>query len=132
MTHARARDGREGRAGYEHSDAQARPLLLFGFGLALLVAVSLAVSAWLSEDVAEELEREERPSPVRELRLAPEGPALQAVPARELELHRAWEERTLTATEWIDPLNQVVRIPIERALELTLQEGLPARTEEPK
>lgn len=118
--------------GYERSDAEARPLFLFGFALALLVAGSLAVSAWLSQGVTDELEDEERPSPVRELRRAPEGPALQAVPARELELHRAWEERVLAATEWIDPLNQVVRIPIERAMELTLQEGLAARAEEPK
>ncbi len=118
--------------GYERSDAEARPLFWSGFALALLLALSLAVSAWFNQSLTREIQDEERPSPVRDLRQAPEGPRLQAVPARELELHRAWEERTLSAIEWIDPLNQIVRIPIEHAIELTLQEGLPARTEAPK
>jgi hypothetical protein len=113
--------------GYEPSDAEARPVFLFGFVLALLLAASLAVSAWLAQSVDAELEAAEELSPVRELRRAPEGPQLLAQPARELERQRAWEERTLGATEWIDPINQVVRIPIERALELTLAEGLPSR-----
>ena len=54
------------------------------------------------------------------------------VPARELEQQRAWEERMLTGTEWIDSVNGVVRIPVERAIELSLQEGFPVRAEDKK
>lgn len=115
--------------GYERSDANPRALVLAGFVLALLVAASLAVSAWISQVTDAEILSEESPSPVRALRTSPPGPELQALPARELALVRAREERMLTGTEWVDPLNGVVRIPIERALELSLQEGFPVRPE---
>jgi len=118
--------------GYERTDADPRPLVLAGFLLALLVAASLAVSAWLSQDTEAELFGEESANPVRALRVAPTGPELQAVPAHELEEQRAWEERMLTGTEWIDPVNGVVRIPVERAIELSLQEGFPVRAEAKK
>ena len=113
--------------GYEASDAAAGPVFVYGLVLALLTACALAASAWLSQEVTEEIRSTERVSPVEGLRKGPEGPELQAVLARELERHREWEERMLGATEWVDPVNRVVRIPIERALELTLEEGLPAR-----
>jgi len=117
---------------YERSDAHARPLFLFGLVLALLIAGALAASAWIGQDAADALQAGEQASPVRDLRKAPEGPALQAVPARELALHRAREEHLLESIEWVDAVNGVVRIPIERAMELTLAEGLPARAEEHK
>ncbi|MSR63135.1 MAG: hypothetical protein EXS08_11895 [Planctomycetes bacterium] len=117
---------------YEHSDAHARPLLFFGFGLALLLAGSMAVSAWFSQSLSDELAGEEQPSPIEGLRKAPEGPELQSIPARELELHHAWEQRMLTQAAWIDPLNQIVRIPIEDAMKLSLAEGYPVRAEEQK
>jgi len=118
--------------GYERSDADPRPLVLAVFVLALLVAGALAVSAWLSQDAAAELLGAESANPVRALRIAPPGPELQAVPARELEEQRAWEERMLTTTGWIDPVNGVVRIPVERAIELSLEEGFPVRAEAKK
>jgi len=116
-------------AGYERTDADPRRLILAGLVLALLLAASLAVSAWLSQTTDAEILRGESTSPVRGLRTVPAGPELQALPARELELVRAREERLLGGTEWIDPVNGVLRIPIERAIELSLQEGYPVRAE---
>ena len=119
-------------AGYERSDANPRSLFLAGLVLALLIAASLAVSAWVSQTTDAEILGNERTSPVRGLRIEPTGPELQAIPARELELVRAREERLLTGTEWIDPVNGVVRIPIERAIELSVAEGFPVRAEAKK
>jgi hypothetical protein len=127
MSTARPQNGTQGS--YERSDAEARPVILSAFVLTLLLALAMAASAWLSQELGEELAREEPPSPVHALRAPPEGPALQALPARELAAHRAREERLLTGTEWVDPVNQIVRIPIERALELCLEEGFPVRAE---
>ena len=117
---------------YEHSDAHARPLLFYGIGLALLLAGSMAVSAWFSQSLSDELAAEEQPSPIEALRTLPDGPELQPIPARELELHHAWEQKMLTEAAWIDPLNQLVRIPIEDAMKLSLAEGFPVRAEEQK
>lgn len=117
---------------FEHSDADARPVFLYGLGLVLVLAVAMAVSAWVSQRMTAKLRSGERANPLAELQQPPEGPALQAVPARELEEHRAWEERVLAATEWIDPVNQIVRLPVERAIELVLAEGFPVRKEAAK
>ena len=129
MTHAHEQVPREG---YERSDAEARPLVLAGFVLALILVASLAASAWISQRTEAEIEGAERTSPVRALRTAPTGPELQALPSRELEIVRAREVRMLNGTEWVDPVNGVVRIPIERAMELSLAEGFPVRAEAKK
>jgi len=119
---------RTGPGSFERSDADARPIFLAGFLLALIVAASMAASAWITQETTEEFEQGE-PDPVSALRTRPDGPELQAIPARELAAHRAWEERMLEGTAWVDPINRVVRIPVERAAELVLQEGFPVRAE---
>jgi len=115
--------------GYERSDARVRPLFLFGLALMLLVGGALAASGWISRRMTDELRRAEQVNPMRDSLAPAPGPELQALPAAELAEQRAWEERMLSATEWVDPLNEIVRIPIDRALELVLEEGLPARTQ---
>jgi hypothetical protein len=114
-------------ASYERRDADARPVFLAGSVLALLLVGSMAASAWLTQELTERLRARETASPVGHLRRPPEGPGLLSAPALELERHRAWEERLMSATEWIDPLNGIVRIPVERALELCLEQGFPVR-----
>ena len=113
--------------GYEQSDANARKVVLIGIVLVLLLAASLAASAWISRTLQADAAGERELNPMRTLRKAPAGPELQSLPSRELELQRAWEEELLLGTAWVDPVNRVVRIPIERAMELCLQEGFPVR-----
>jgi len=122
-----------GESRYEVRDAEARPIVLFGFVLALVLGVAMALSAWISQTlVEEELDAHAAtpPSPLRDQRAPHEAPVLQSVPARELLQHRAWEEQQLHGTAWVDPVNRVVRIPIERALEKVLAEGFPVRASE--
>jgi len=114
--------------GYERSDAKLRPLILFGVLLAFLIGGALAVSAWFDHRLSDEFTRGER-DPLSALRPPPPGPQLQAVPVAELRALHAREEHLLHSTEWVDPVNGVVRIPIDDALELVLREGLPARKE---
>jgi hypothetical protein len=106
-------------------------VVLSGFVLALLLVGSLAASAWFSQRFENEYQAGER-NPMADLRRPAQGPALQSVPARELEAHRAWEATVLNGTEWVDKVNRVVRLPIERAIELSLAEGFPARAGEGK
>ena len=40
---------------------------------------------------------------------------------------RAHEEDILNSYGWVDRGNNVVRIPIDRAMKLTLERGLPSR-----
>jgi len=58
--------------------------------------------------------------------LAPQ-PQLQADPTIDLGAFQAAEEAKLHSYGWIDKSNGVVRIPIERAMDLVAQRGLPTR-----
>jgi hypothetical protein len=42
----------------------------------------------------------------------------------------AWEDRVLTTYAWVDRNAGTVRIPVDRAKDLALERGLPARREE--
>ncbi len=111
---------------YEARDALVRPLFIFVLGLVVLIAVSFVVASWMTN--AYDASREEETHPLREFRDPITGPLLQANPSDELIEHRAWEQGILEGNPaWIDSVNGVVRIPIERAMELTVERGLPVR-----
>lgn len=112
-------------AGYERSDAQLKPLVLFAIALAVLVSVAL----WLVSAMESGFERayagKSEAHPLEELRERPAGPALQSDPTMEIDEHARWESDLLGEYRWIDRENGVVSIPIERAMSLTIERGLP-------
>ncbi|MGH7971105.1 MAG: hypothetical protein ACREIC_20475, partial [Limisphaerales bacterium] len=57
----------------------------------------------------------------------PPSPRLQLSPPLDLQVFRTREETELTNYGWVNRTAGVVRIPIERAMALVLQEGLPVR-----
>ena len=74
-----------------------------------------------------------RPAPVEyplataALRRLPPEPRLQTDPRDDLASLRGREDRILTSYGWVDKNTGVVRIPIEQAMKLTVQRGLPSR-----
>jgi hypothetical protein len=54
-------------------------------------------------------------------------PRLQVSPPLDLEAFRAKEQTELNTYGWINRTSGIVRVPIERAMEMVLQEGLPTR-----
>jgi len=66
-------------------------------------------------------------SPVVKDRPLPPTPRLQTAPYDDLTRMRATEEEKLNSYGWVDRRSGTVRIPIERAIELTAERGLPAR-----
>jgi len=57
----------------------------------------------------------------------PPEPRLQTNPRGDLRALRDQEDELLNGYSWADKSAGVVRIPIERAMQLTLERGLPAR-----
>jgi hypothetical protein len=53
------------------------------------------------------------------------GPLLQVSPTDDLDALRQREDRELHATEWVDVQRHMVRMPIERAMKLAAERGLP-------
>jgi hypothetical protein len=126
MTHrARADDHPRG---YEPYEQRIRPVVLFTVALAATTVLVL----WLMKVAEAELGREAREGshaihPLAEAGDVRPKPLLQETPALDLERFRAKEEETLSTYGWVDRASGVVRIPIERAMEIVAREGLPKR-----
>jgi hypothetical protein len=60
-------------------------------------------------------------------RQQPPSPRLQTSPANDMDRFRAAEDQALSSYGWVDRNAGVVRIPIDRAIDITAQRGLPAR-----
>jgi len=54
-------------------------------------------------------------------------PVLQIDPVADLNAYKAEQEKLLSSYGWVDKGAGVARIPIDRAIELTAQQGLPHR-----
>jgi hypothetical protein len=113
--------------GHEARDAAPRPLLLFALYLTLLIVAVFAASAWLDRVLSGRIAAGRSVHPMADFRAVPHGPLLQAQPATDLEHMRQQEASTLGSYGWIDREQGVVRIPIERAMDLALERGFPTR-----
>jgi hypothetical protein len=60
-------------------------------------------------------------------REVPPQPQLQPAPLQDLAALHADEDAVLNSYGWVDRKTGVVRIPVQRALELLAERGLPAR-----
>lgn len=116
--------------GYETRDIRVRPLLYAGVGLVLLaVAAQLGMLVLFDAFEAREklLGASVRPLASQLRPGTPPEPRLQTSPLSDLQALRAWEDRVLTTYAWVDRGAGVVRIPVQRAKDLVLERGLPAR-----
>src|SRR5271156_7226327 len=130
-----------GHGGFEHQDLQPSGILYFFLGLALSLLISIfgirGVYAFLDHR-----EKAEQP-PLNPLvtnvptdtRHIPAGYPQSVFPNPKLEENERGqlngillqEETTLYSYDWIDEKAGTVRIPIERAMDLIAQRGLPVR-----
>ncbi|MGH9803735.1 MAG: hypothetical protein ACRD4D_01085 [Candidatus Acidiferrales bacterium] len=115
--------------GYETSDVRVGFMARVVFGLAVLTLLGMGVSLWFQSAETKRFEATDQPpSPLAAtLPAQPPEPRLQVQPAVDLNKVRAQEEAALNSYAWIDAQSGLVRIPIDRAIELVAQRGLPAR-----
>lgn len=121
--------GENPRPLHETRDATVRYIVYFGIGMAVAVAAAFLVS-WGSLRFLEKHQPLGSPaSPLAKGRaLPPIGlPRLQAHPAQDLKKYLAREKEILDSYGWVDRKAGVVRIPIQRAMNILLQEGFPVR-----
>jgi hypothetical protein len=116
----------------EHETTDVDIRAVFGFGAALVVvAAGLHVLVWLlfGYFTSRETQRmpPEYPLAVSLTDRTPPEPRLQTAPREDLRDLRASEAAVLGSYGWVDKNAGVVRIPIEEAIRLTLQRGLPVR-----
>jgi hypothetical protein len=117
-------------AGYEKRDLEARGIAIFGIlfvvllgAIVVLVSVGMAVATGRPAPIQ---------FPIQGLANAPQPtlppePRLETLPGVDYDQFHAAEERILNSYGWIDQKNRVVRIPIDRAIDIIVQQGLPSR-----
>lgn len=126
----------EGRPnpGHETSDANTRSVVIFG----IVLFVAVVASMFVADAVFNYFTKHQSLGPpltpyghVREL--PPPGvPRLEVTPGADMARYRKKEEKLLKSYGWVDRNHGVVRIPIQRAMNLLLEKGLPVRTGPPQ
>jgi hypothetical protein len=114
-------------------DLQLRPVVIFGAVLVGMIVLILLGLAWLFQAFNTRLAQQDMPpAPLAQTRpqLPPE-PRLQVAPSQELQQMRAAEEALLHSYGWIDQAAGIARLPIDRAVTLLVERGLPAWPESP-
>ena len=113
---------------HEQRDLSVRLIVAFGLALAVFGVAAHGLLGFLFKSYRAREDRRDTPAPP--LRAAwgePPAPRLQENPGLDLEALRAREERELSTYGWVDRSRGTVRIPIERAMKLVAERGLPAR-----
>ncbi len=111
---------------HEERDIQVRLIVLSGVGLVIVTAIVLLVADWLFDDFAASRVKVQGPlAPLAETRPLPPEPRLQVAPAQDLQQMRAAEDAVLSSYGWVNEAAGFVRIPIDRAIERVVEQGLP-------
>jgi hypothetical protein len=124
---------RDQRAGYEPSDLKPGAIALFAVALVIAIGLALVITTLFMNYRALQHSRREAPVPrLAGEREATPGPRLQVDAQNELRQMRAAEDTTLNSYSWVDKDAGIVKIPIDRAMEILAKKGLPARKQEQK
>ena len=117
-------------AGHEQSDLSPKKIALFGISLAGVIVIVLFVAYLLIHRFyTQEARKEVRPSPLSYTPELVPGPRLIVDSGKEFKEMRAAEDRILNTYDWAEIEKGIVRIPINRAMDILAQKGLPARQE---
>jgi hypothetical protein len=115
--------------GYEKTDASPRGLIYFAAVIAAILAITASLLLWLfkhyqrTETAGSFVAR-----PFEAVEAVPPPPRIQPNPAADMRTYAESEEKLLNTYGWIDRQNGIVRLPIDRAMELLLERGLPTRS----
>ena len=114
--------------GHEPTDANlGSAWRLYFFMLAFLALVFVAMWYALGAFGAAVTRQQVPPPPLaqRDADRLPPAPRLQVTPAVDLEQYRQAQQQVLDSYAWVDEKKGVAQIPIERAIELVAEHGLP-------
>lgn len=117
------------QAGYERKDIDVRTLAKLGIWLAVVLVVIFFAMKWTFSFYAETQKLGPPVSPFEggDLRVLPPAPRLQVAPTSDLRVYCNAEHQALTTYGWADKPTGAVRVPVDRAMQMLLERGLPVR-----
>jgi hypothetical protein len=113
------------RAGHETTDVNVWAVGRFAIGLVIVCVVSIGLLFGLLK-FFQSREETSVANTVEPVKLFPQ-PQLQKTPILDLKTIHDEEDKLLNGYAWVDPKKGVVRIPVDRAIEILAQRGLPSR-----
>ena len=116
---------------YEDSHLSTKQLFAFATGVVALVMLGVVGSALVFHFFVRHTPMGPPASPFEDVRDLPPELRLQTTAPLDLKRYRADQDKILAGYGWVDPQAGVVRIPVERAMELLLQKGYPVRGDSP-
>ena len=122
--------GENPQVSFERQDVNVFQITAFGIGL-LISCVVVVFAMWALFDFL--YSREDKVNPanppamVKDRPTLPPEPRLQAEPRMELKQLRDDEDQILNNYGWVDPAKGIVRIPIDQAIDIVAQKGLPSK-----
>ena len=115
------------RTSYEVQDASIREVIVMGAGIAIGTAI-VCLLMWGVFNGLKSYEASRQPlNPMAPPSQLPPEPRLQVQPWVDLESHRRHEDMMLGSYGWADKNAGKVRLPIDRAVDLVLERGLPVK-----
>ncbi len=113
--------------GYEDSDVSVGRLYAFAGGVVGLIVLGVLGSAFVFHFFVRHQPLGPPASPFEDVRALPPEPRLQTTAPLDLQSYRTGQEKILEGYGWVDPHAGLVRIPVDRAMDLLLQKGYPVR-----
>jgi len=117
--------------GYEDSDVSMGRLFAFAGGVVALVVLGVLGSAFVFHFFVRHQPLGPPASPFEDVRTVPPEPRLQTAAPLDLKRYHADQEKILQGYGWVDSHAGIVRIPVDRAMDLLLQKGYPVRDSSP-
>lgn len=116
----------------EHSDIQIGPIAKFVIGLVVVTAIVHVIiyGSLVLLDRTQSVTTVDFPLAAGETRQPP-APRLQVTPRTDMRNLAESNREVLESYGWVDREQGIVRIPIDVAMRLTLERGLPAREATP-
>ncbi len=111
---------------FESGDLNAKAVFLTGVGVLLgLWVVVVLVYPYFTYLAHERAGGAPAAEVARPFSQYPPEPRIQANPTSDLNDFRAWEATQLNSYQWVDRDHNVVSIPIEQAIKIVVQRGIP-------
>lgn len=129
-------DAEDLRAGYQRRDMSSAVVIAGALGLLCILGVVFVLVTVFESAVTGTPPSVSRPQDLiggltGPSQPTPPAPALEAQPGQSLQPYLAAEQQKLNSYRWVDRQSGVVAVPIDRAMDLVAQRGLPARDAPP-